>query len=141
FEERRYGKAWCHVFDLALPAPTLGHRRSREAPSGGSSRCCIPVGSTRPWKRCGRRSSRSIRGRCEMFLRMLCTAVVLLFAILAFCGFGPMPSVWGRVSYGLGFLLIAFLVWRSWRFIVGDFSPPIMDAFARPHVDPGRRKN
>jgi hypothetical protein len=28
-----------------------------------------------------------------MFLRMLCTAVVLLFAILAFCGFGPMPSV------------------------------------------------
>jgi hypothetical protein len=41
-----------------------------------------------------------------MFLRMLCTAVVLLFAILAFCGFGPMPSVWGRVSFGLGFLLI-----------------------------------
>jgi hypothetical protein len=59
-----------------------------------------------------------------MFLRMLCTAVALLFAILAFCGIGPMPSVWGRVSFGLGFLLIAFLVWRSWRFIVGDFSPP-----------------
>jgi hypothetical protein len=50
-----------------------------------------------------------------MFLRMLCTAVVLLFAILAFCGFGPMSSVWGRVSFGLGFLLIAFLVWRSWQ--------------------------
>jgi hypothetical protein len=90
--------------------------------------------------RCGRRSSQSMRGRCEMFLRMLCTAVVLLFAILAFCGFGPMPSVWGRVSFGLGFLLIAFLVWRSWRFIVGDFSPPIMDAFTRRHVDPGRRE-
>ena len=75
-----------------------------------------------------------------MFLRMLCTAAALLFAILAFCGFGPMPSVWGRVSFGLGFLLIAFLVWRSWRFIVGDFSPPIMDAFTRRHVDPGRRE-
>src|ERR1700738_4895934 len=50
------------------------------------------------------------------------------------------PSVWGRVSFGLGFLLIAFLVWRSGRFIVGDFSPPIMDAFARRHVDPDRRK-
>ena len=75
-----------------------------------------------------------------MFLRMLCTAVALLFAILAFCGFGPIPSVWGRVSFGLGFLVIAFLVRRSWRFIVGDFSPAIMDAFARRHVDPGRRK-
>ena len=75
-----------------------------------------------------------------MFLRASCTAVALLFAILAVCGFGPMPGVWGRVSFGLGFLLIAFLVWRSWRFIVGDFSPPIMDAFARRHVDPGRRK-
>ena len=75
-----------------------------------------------------------------MFLRMLCTAAALLFAILAFCGFGPMPDVWGRVLFGLGFLLIAFLVWRSWRFIVGDFSPPIMDAFSRSHGDPGRRK-
>ena len=74
-----------------------------------------------------------------MFSRMLCTAVASLFAILAFCGFGPIPSVWGRVSFGLGFLLIAFLVWRSWRFIVGDFSPPIMDAFGRSHVDPGTR--
>jgi hypothetical protein len=59
-----------------------------------------------------------------MFLRMLCTAVALLFAILAFCGFGPMPSVWGRVSFGLGLLLVAFLIWRSSRFIVGDFSAP-----------------
>ena len=75
-----------------------------------------------------------------MFLRMLCTAVALLFAILAFCGFGPMPSLGARISFGLGFLLIAFLVWRSWRFIVGDFSPAIMDAVARRHVDAGRRK-
>ncbi len=37
-------------------------------------------------------------------------------------------------------LLIAFLVWRSWRFIVGNFSAPIMDAFARRHIDLGRRK-
>ena len=44
-----------------------------------------------------------------MFLRMLCTAAALLLAILAFCGFGPMPSVGGRVSFGLGLLLIAFL--------------------------------
>ena len=75
-----------------------------------------------------------------MIARIFATIVALLFAILAFCGFGPMPSVWGRVSFGLGFLLIALLIWRSWRFIVGDFSPPIMDAFARRHVDPGRRK-
>ena len=75
-----------------------------------------------------------------MFLRTLCTAVVLLFAILAFCGFGPTSSVLGRVSFGLGSLLIAFVVWRSWRFIVGDFSPPIMDAFTRRHVDSGGRK-
>jgi hypothetical protein len=41
---------------------------------------------------------------------------------------------------GSDYLFIAFLVWRSWRFIVGDFSPPIMDAFTRRRVDPGRRK-
>jgi hypothetical protein len=75
-----------------------------------------------------------------MFFRILCTVVALLFAILAFCGFGPMPSLGGRISFGLGFLLIAVLIWRSWRFIVGDFSPAIMDALARRHVDPGRRK-
>jgi hypothetical protein len=75
-----------------------------------------------------------------MFFRTLWTTVALLFAILAFCGFGPMPSVWGRVSFGLGFLVIAFLVWRSWRFIVGDFSPPIMDATTRRQMALGRRK-
>jgi hypothetical protein len=75
-----------------------------------------------------------------MFFRMLWTAVATLFAILAFCGFGPTPNVWGRVSFGLGFVLIAFIVWRSWRFIVGDFSAPIMDAFTRRQVDPGRRR-
>ena len=75
-----------------------------------------------------------------MFFRTLCTAVALLFAILSFCGFGPMPSVGGRISFGLGFLLIAFLIWRSWRFIVGDFSPAVMGAFARRHVDADRQK-
>jgi hypothetical protein len=44
---------------------------------------------------------------------MLCTAVILLLAILAFCGFGPKPSVWGRVSFGLGFLLIASGGWSA----------------------------
>ena len=39
-----------------------------------------------------------------MFFRILCTAVASLFAILAFCGFGPMPKsrgshlVWTRIS-------------------------------------------
>ena len=75
-----------------------------------------------------------------MFFRILCTAVASLFAILAFCGFGPMPTLGARISFGLGFLLIAVLIWRSWRFIVGDFSPAIMDAVARPHVDADRRK-
>jgi hypothetical protein len=74
-----------------------------------------------------------------MIARIFATTVALLCAILAFCGFGPMPSIWGRVSFGLGFLLIAFFIWRAWRFIVGDFSPAIMDAFTRPYVDPGRR--
>ena len=75
-----------------------------------------------------------------MVLRTLCTALALLFAILSFCGFGPAPSVGVRISFGLGFLLIAFIIWRSWRFIVGDFSPAIMDALARRHVDPARPK-
>ena len=74
-----------------------------------------------------------------MFWRISCTAVALLFAILSFCGLGPMPSVGGRISFGLGFILIAFVVWRSWRIMVGDFSPAIMDTFTRPHVDPGGR--
>jgi hypothetical protein len=67
-----------------------------------------------------------------MFLRMLCTAAALLFAILAFCGFGPMPDVWGRVLFGLGFLLIAFLVWRSWRFIVVISVRPSWTHLAAP---------
>ena len=75
-----------------------------------------------------------------MFLRVLCTAAALVFAALAACGFGPVPSGWGRVSFGLGFLLIALLVWRSWHFITGDFSPAIMDAFTRSHVDSEPRK-
>jgi hypothetical protein len=75
-----------------------------------------------------------------MFFRTLWTAAALLFAVLAFCGFGPTPGLGARISFGLGFLLIAVLIWRCWRFIVGDFSPAIMDAFARPHVDADRRK-
>jgi hypothetical protein len=75
-----------------------------------------------------------------MFFRTLWTAVALIFAILAFCGFGPNPSLGARISFGLGFLLVAVLIWRSWRYIVGDFSPAIMDAFARRHVDADKRK-
>jgi hypothetical protein len=75
-----------------------------------------------------------------MFLKTLLTAVALLFAILAFCGFGPTATPGARISFGLGFLVIAVLIWRSWRFIVGDFSPAVMDAFARPHVDVDARK-
>jgi ABC-type dipeptide/oligopeptide/nickel transport system permease subunit len=67
------------------------------------------------------------------------TAVAVLFATLSFCGLGPMPSLGGRISFGLGFLVIAFVVWRSWRFIVGDFSPAIMDTFTRRHLDPDTR--
>src|SRR5438552_924171 len=78
-------------------------------------------------------------GGIAMFWKILCTAVALLFAILSFCGLGPMPGVGVRISFGLGFILIAFVIWRSWRFIVGDFSPAIMDTFTRPHVDPGGR--
>ena len=76
-----------------------------------------------------------------MLWRILFTAVAVLFATLSFCGLGPMPSLGGRISFGLGFLVIAFVIWRSWRFIVGDFSPAILDTFARPHVDPGRRNS
>jgi hypothetical protein len=60
-----------------------------------------------------------------MFFRTLWTAVAVLFAILAFCGFGPTPGLGARISFGLGFLLIAVLIWRCWRFIVGDFSPAV----------------
>jgi hypothetical protein len=33
------------------------------------------------------------------------------------------------------FLFIAFVIWRAWRFIAGDFTPAIMDGVARPYVD------
>jgi|HubBroStandDraft_6_1064221.scaffolds.fasta_scaffold36222_3 hypothetical protein len=62
-----YRKAWCtsSISPGLRPqhAPTPGPRRSRGARSGGSSRCCIRIGSARPWKRCELRSWRSIAVR------------------------------------------------------------------------------
>jgi hypothetical protein len=74
-----------------------------------------------------------------MFFRMFWTTFALLFAILAFCGVGPMQGGWLRIPFGLAFLFIAFVIWRAWRFISGDYSPAVMDGFARPYVDPGSR--
>jgi hypothetical protein len=70
-----------------------------------------------------------------MFFRIFWTALALLFAILAFLGVGPMQGVGLRIPFGLGFLFIAFVIWRAWRFIRGDFSLGVMDGVARPYVD------
>jgi hypothetical protein len=74
-----------------------------------------------------------------MLFKTSWTVFALLFAILAFCGFGPMQGWWLRIPFGLAFLFIAFVIWRGWRFITGNFSPAVMDGFARPYVDPGSR--
>jgi len=50
-----------------------------------------------------------------------------------------MQGGWLRIPFGLAFLFIAFVIWRAWRFISGDYSPAVMDGFARPFVDPGSR--
>jgi hypothetical protein len=74
-----------------------------------------------------------------MFFRIFWTAFALLFATLAFCGVGPMQGAELRIPFGLAFLFIAFVIWRAWRFITGNFSPAVMDGFARPYVDPRSR--
>jgi hypothetical protein len=74
-----------------------------------------------------------------VFFRIFWTALAFLFAMLAFLGVGPMQGPGLRIPFGLAFLFIAFVVWRAWRFITGDFSPAIMDGVARPYVDPNNR--
>jgi hypothetical protein len=73
-----------------------------------------------------------------MFFRIFWTVFALLFAIAAFCGAGPMAA--GPFNpFGLAFLFIAFVIWRAWGIITGDFSPALWDGFARPFVDPRSR--
>ena len=65
-----------------------------------------------------------------MVARALCTGVVLVFAVGAFCGLGPETG--GLLSpMGLLFLGIAALVWRGWDAIVGNFSPALFDGMTR----------
>ncbi len=71
-----------------------------------------------------------------MRARILATAVAVVFAIGAFCGAGPAAA--GLFNpFGFLFLLIAFLMWRYWFIIVGDFSPPSLDGMTRRFVDRG----
>lgn len=55
-----------------------------------------------------------------MFFRVFWTALALVFAILAFCGLGPMGGGGPFDPFGLAFLLIAVVVWRGWGVIAGD---------------------
>lgn len=74
-----------------------------------------------------------------MFFRVFWTALALVFAILAFCGLGPMGGGGPFDPFGLAFLLIAVVVWRGWGVIAGGFSPAAMDGIARGYVDPASR--
>jgi hypothetical protein len=71
-----------------------------------------------------------------MFARVLATGVLLILAIAAFFGEGPMPA--GPLNpCGLLLLFVAFLVWRYWRMARGDYSPALFDGFAQPIIAPG----
>jgi hypothetical protein len=74
-----------------------------------------------------------------MFFRIFWTAAALALAVAAFCGVGPMQGLELRIPFGLAFLFVAFVIWRAWRFIAGDFSPAVMDGSVRQYVDPGSR--
>jgi hypothetical protein len=74
-----------------------------------------------------------------MFFRVLWTALALALSAAALCGVGPMHGASLRIPFGLGFLFVAIVIWRAWRFIAGDFSPASMDGIARSYVDPGSR--
>lgn len=65
-----------------------------------------------------------------MVARICCSGAAVLLAIGAFCGFGPVPA--GPVN-PMGFLLlvIAFIVWRGWDAISGNFSPALFDGMVR----------
>ena len=61
-----------------------------------------------------------------MIPRVLATVVTLLFAAGAFCGLGPGNA--GPLNpFGILLLLIAFLIWRFWGIITGNFSPGLFD--------------
>jgi hypothetical protein len=71
-----------------------------------------------------------------MLARAVATGVTLALAVAAFFGFGPMPA--GPLNpCGLLLLFVAFLVWRYWRMVRGDYSPALFDGFTRPIVAPG----
>jgi hypothetical protein len=74
-----------------------------------------------------------------VFFRIFWTLFALVFALLAFCGFGPTGDAGPLNPFGLAFLFIAFVVWRAWGIITGGFSPALMDGAARPLVDPASR--
>jgi hypothetical protein len=74
-----------------------------------------------------------------MFFRIFWTMLALCFAIMAFCGFGPMGGAGPLNPFGLAFLFIAIVIWRAWGVITGGYSPAAMDGIARPFVDPGSR--
>ena len=61
-----------------------------------------------------------------MFARVFATAIALLFAIGAFCGWGE-GSAGPLNPFGLLFLLVAALIWDEWRIITGVFSPGLFD--------------
>jgi hypothetical protein len=65
-----------------------------------------------------------------MGAKVCCTGAVLLLAIGAFCGFGPVDA--GLLN-PMGFLLIGFavLVWRGWDAITGMFSPALIDGMVQ----------
>jgi hypothetical protein len=75
-----------------------------------------------------------------MVARICWTVAALVFAIAAFCGFGPGSA--GLVNpFGFLFLIIALVIWRAWGVIVGDFSPPAFDGLTGNHVEASGSKH
>jgi hypothetical protein len=61
-----------------------------------------------------------------MISRLLVTAVLLLFAVGAFCGASPVQA--GPFNpFGWLFLGLSALVWFKWTIISGTFSPALFD--------------
>jgi hypothetical protein len=76
-----------------------------------------------------------------MILRMITTIIILLFAIAAFCGWGPTRV--GPVNpIGVFFLGLGVLVWLAWKPIsAGLDQPGIWDEITRSWLGSRQRKN
>lgn len=58
--------------------------------------------------------------------RIVATAALLIFAVLAFCGAGE-GEAGPFNSFGILFVIVAVVVWRHWAIIAGKDGPALFD--------------